>query len=199
MSRIKTLIAVKHALVAKGLKYYLYKVLPEPDIEVVDMMFLMRNNDEKEHCILIIEPDLISNPKQVTIEQIYKNYRHSKLISLSCTEIPLEIICYFDENLYFDDPEDTFIDKLRCAYNLCDENPFKPTGNSILSEREIEVLKAVALGHSNKEISSELSISTHTVITHRKNITSKLGIKSIAGLTVYAVLNNIISNEEMNF
>ena len=199
MSRTKTWIAVKHSLVARGLKYYLYKVLPEPDIEAVDIIYLLKHNDDKEHCVLIVEPDLISNPKQITVEKIYKNYIHSKLISLSYTEIPLEISCYFDENLYFEDSEDTVMDKLRCAYNLCDENPGKSTGNSILTEREIEVLKAVALGHSNKEISSALSISTHTVITHRKNITSKLGIKSIAGLTIYAVLNNIISSEEMNF
>ena len=199
MSRTKTWIAVKHSLVARGLKYSLYKVLPEPDIEVVDITYLMKNNDEEEQCVLIIEPDLISDPKQVAVEKIYKNYKHSKLISFSHTELPLEISCYFDTNLFFEDSEDTLMDKLRCAYNLCEENPDKPAGNSILTERETEVLKAVALGHSNKEISSALSISTHTVITHRKNITSKLGIKSIAGLTVYAVLNNIISSEEMNF
>lgn len=199
MSRTKTLIAVKHSLVAKGLKHYLYKILPEPGIEVIDIMYLTKHNDDEGHCVLIIEPDLVSNPKQITIEKIYKNYNHSKLISLSFTEIPLEICCYFDTNLYFNDPEDTFMDKLRCAYNLCDESPAKSSENSILTEREKEVLKAVALGHSNKEIGSTLSISTHTVITHRKNITAKLGIKSIAGLTVYAVLNNIISSEEMNF
>jgi DNA-binding CsgD family transcriptional regulator len=61
-----------------------------------------------------------------------------------------------------------------------------------LSHREIEVLTMVAQGFSNKQIADQLFISIHTVITHRKNITSKLGIKSIPGLTLYAALNNLV-------
>jgi len=61
-----------------------------------------------------------------------------------------------------------------------------------LTEREIEVVKLVANGKTNKEIADKLFISIHTVISHRKNITEKLGIKSISGLTVYAILNNLI-------
>ncbi|MBI9064891.1 MAG: helix-turn-helix transcriptional regulator [Marinilabiliaceae bacterium] len=67
----------------------------------------------------------------------------------------------------------------------------------LLSEREIEILKTVALGMTNKEIGDKLYISINTVITHRKNITDKLGIKTIAGLTVYALMNNIIKPEEV--
>jgi DNA-binding CsgD family transcriptional regulator len=76
-------------------------------------------------------------------------------------------------------------------------NKFSSQGNKNystyqLSSREIDVLKQVALGLSNKQISENLYISIHTVITHRKHITSKLGIKSISGLTLYAVINNLI-------
>ncbi len=67
-----------------------------------------------------------------------------------------------------------------------------------LSNREIDVLKLVALGHSNKEIADKLFISTHTVMSHRKNMTEKLGIKSISGLTVYAIINNIIDTTNLN-
>ncbi len=66
-----------------------------------------------------------------------------------------------------------------------------------LSDREIDVLKEVALGYSNKEIAERLFISVNTVITHRKNITGKLGIKTISGLTVYALLNHLIQPEEV--
>ncbi len=66
-----------------------------------------------------------------------------------------------------------------------------------LSDREIDVLKEVALGYSNKEIAERLFISINTVITHRKNITGKLGIKTISGLTVYALLNHLIQPEEV--
>ena len=61
-----------------------------------------------------------------------------------------------------------------------------------LTLREKEVLREVAMGYSNKEIADSLFISIHTVITHRKNITGKLGIRSISGLTVYAILNHLI-------
>ncbi len=61
-----------------------------------------------------------------------------------------------------------------------------------LSMREVDVLKCVALGMSNKEIAEKLFISIHTVITHRKNITAKLDIKSASGLTIYAIMEGYI-------
>ncbi len=66
-----------------------------------------------------------------------------------------------------------------------------------LSERERDVLVLVAKGLTNKEIASELNISPHTVISHRKNIVHKTGIRSVAGLTVYAVLNKFIDSERL--
>ena len=61
-----------------------------------------------------------------------------------------------------------------------------------LSEREKEVLVLVAKGLLNKEIADKLNISINTVITHRKNITRKTGIKTAPGLTVYAILGGLI-------
>lgn len=66
-----------------------------------------------------------------------------------------------------------------------------------LSERERDVLVLVARGLTNKEIASELNISPHTVMSHRKNIVHKTGIRSVAGLTVYAVLNKLIDSEQI--
>lgn len=67
-----------------------------------------------------------------------------------------------------------------------------------LTERETDVLRLVAYGYSNKDIADKLFISIHTVISHRKNITEKLSIKSISGLTVYAMLNNLIDSDNMD-
>ncbi|MBQ9462519.1 MAG: helix-turn-helix transcriptional regulator [Bacteroidales bacterium] len=61
-----------------------------------------------------------------------------------------------------------------------------------LSDREKEVLILVARGLLNKEIADKLHISINTVITHRKNITRKTGIKTAPGLTVYAILNGLV-------
>lgn len=61
-----------------------------------------------------------------------------------------------------------------------------------LSRQEKNILKHLALGLTNKEIADKLFISAHTVMTHRKNITRKLGIKTVSGLTVYAILNKLV-------
>ena len=61
-----------------------------------------------------------------------------------------------------------------------------------LSPREIEVLVLITKGLINKEIADKLNISLTTVISHRKNITEKLGLKSVSSLTVYAIMNGYI-------
>ena len=67
-----------------------------------------------------------------------------------------------------------------------------------LSDRELEIIRCVAKGWSNKEIADKLCISTHTVATHRRNINSKLSIHSPAALAIYAVINGIISISELS-
>ncbi len=66
-----------------------------------------------------------------------------------------------------------------------------------LSHREVEVLRHIALGHLNKEIADALGISINTVLSHRKNITAKLGIRSASGLSVYAMMNGYLSPVEI--
>jgi len=83
--------------------------------------------------------------------------------------------------------------------SLKSENPEdKEQEGEELTQREKDVLKLVALGNSNKDIAEKLFISIHTVISHRKNTTEKLGIKSISGLTVYAILNKLIDTDNLN-
>ena len=59
------------------------------------------------------------------------------------------------------------------------------------------MLIAIAKGMMNKEIADQMNISIHTVISHRKNITRKTGIKSVSGLTVYALLKDLISEDDL--
>lgn len=69
--------------------------------------------------------------------------------------------------------------------------------NKDLSSREIDVLQLIVKGITNKEIADKLNISLNTVLTHRKNITAKLGIKTVSGLTFYAIMNGIISGDDI--
>ena len=80
--------------------------------------------------------------------------------------------------------------KLHTDLEGMDETP-RSEGEA-LSAREKEILVSVAQGLLNKEIADRFNISIHTVISHRKNITRKTGIKTAPGLTVYALLNNLI-------
>lgn len=70
-------------------------------------------------------------------------------------------------------------------------------GNKELSARETDVLQLIVKGITNKEIADKLNISLNTVLTHRKNITAKLGIKTVSGLTFYAIMNGLISGDEI--
>jgi DNA-binding NarL/FixJ family response regulator len=75
--------------------------------------------------------------------------------------------------------------------------PPMPVIEHELSAREIEVLVLITKGFINKEIADKLNISLTTVITHRKNITEKLGIKSVSGLTIYAVMNGYVEADRI--
>jgi regulator of cell morphogenesis and NO signaling len=66
-----------------------------------------------------------------------------------------------------------------------------------LSEREKQALIALACGLSNKEIAEKLNISIHTVVSHRKNIIRKTGIRTAQGLTLYAFINNLITPNDL--
>ena len=66
-----------------------------------------------------------------------------------------------------------------------------------LSQRECEIVAAVACGMSNKEIADKLCISIHTVTTHRRNICNKLQIHTPAGLTIYAIVHKLVSLQDI--
>ena len=67
-----------------------------------------------------------------------------------------------------------------------------------LSKREKDILVFVVKGMTNKQIADRLRLSHHTVGTHRRNISAKLGIHSTAGLTVYAISNKLVSLNELD-
>lgn len=97
-----------------------------------------------------------------------------------------------NEQIFNHDGKLEILHKIKLANQKSSNGKKKKKDNNKISEREKAVLACVAKGLTNKEIAEELFISTHTAITHRKNIVRKLGIKTVSGLTVYAILNKII-------
>ena len=71
------------------------------------------------------------------------------------------------------------------------------TEEPMLTPRERDVLRLLVRGHINKEVADRLGIGLTTVISHRKNLTRKLGIRSLSGLAVYAVMHGLVNVEDI--
>lgn len=80
---------------------------------------------------------------------------------------------------------------------LSTDTPSESDSEKAISPRELEVLKLIALGLLNKEVADRLNISLNTVLSHRKNITAKLGIKTVSGLIFYCISHGYISADEI--
>lgn len=94
-------------------------------------------------------------------------------------------------------PQEIIIEQLQQLLTCDTSGNNQGETNKDLSIREVDVLQLIVKGITNKEIADKLNISLNTVLTHRKNITAKLGIKTVSGLTFYAIMNGIISGDDI--
>lgn len=146
--------------------------------------------------ILIVNPRLIGDFQLSKTLQDWRDSHEDMIIfALQTSFVSTQELDLFDGTIELDDEVATLLSKLRKA--SAKESRESGSDNCELSTREKDVLVLVAKGLTNKEIADQLNISIHTVIAHRKNITSKTNIKSISGLTIYALLNNLISENEI--
>ncbi len=198
MKNNKILIVETSPLISSGLSSFFEGMNQFTVSAVVD------NIEDLQDKMVIHNPDiLIINPIMIgyyAINNFFKNlsqnYPNIHCVALVTTYIDKNILRYFKEIVELGDNKQKVVNKLINLLNNSDETTSQE--NIELSNREIDVLVSVAKGMTNKEISDLLSISVHTVITHRKNIVKKTGIKSVAGLTVYALLNNLVEESEIN-
>lgn len=123
-------------------------------------------------------------PRRLQTLVVMRHSRRDRSKTDQRTDDSLPATIYFDSDEA--EIEDAVLSIIKEAKKI--GNP----GESQLSQREKEVLRELAGGKTNKEIAETLCISTNTVITHRKNISGKLGIHSVSGLSLYAVMNGII-------
>jgi DNA-binding NarL/FixJ family response regulator len=146
--------------------------------------------------ILIINPLLIAFDADEAFQKLLRDFPNVTPVALVSSFVDKAIIKQFNEVIEMTDSKQKVVTKI---FNLLSDSKSsldKPESVE-LSNREIDVLVALAKGLTNKEISDQLFISVHTVITHRKNIIRKTGIKSVSGLTVYALLNNLVDETEI--
>lgn len=152
---------------------------------------------EFENSLIIFFIELANSMDQSLLHML-KEKNVVKTIGINKNNIESQNIYGFSNCISINTSSNDIINAVYSILKENDHSTNKKNENSELSVREKDVLKLVALGNSNKEIAEKLFISIHTVISHRKNITEKLGIKSISGLTVYAIINKLIDTESIN-
>ena len=146
--------------------------------------------------IIIVNTAVFGFHKNLSIKSIFKDCTHASIIAFVSQYSDSQFLKQFDDIIDIYDDAQTISAKIRHIIEQ-DTIDITETDTTELSEREQEILIAVVKGLINKEIASTLNISIHTVMSHRKNITRKTGIKSISGLTVYALFKNLIKQEDV--
>lgn len=214
LKKIKIFLVDDHPIVRSGLKTELKKY---DNMELIGEAASGKEAVEKINSIL---PDVIlmdiTMPDMnglVATEQILKKNKKARIIILSMHDNqnyvlevirlgamgyvmkdadPKELIkaieTVFDNKPYYSSKISETILKQHAAIIRKSKKSFT---EEKLTDRETEVLKLIAEGCTSKEIAQKLNISSRTVEAHRENIMSKLNIKSIAGLTKYAIQNNL--------
>ena len=144
--------------------------------------------------ILIINPAFwghfdIARLKEETINPKLKT------LALLYSSIDVSLLRNYDDTISIFETVEQLKEKLEKLYESSSGESTDET--NALSVREKEIITCVVKGFTNKEIARELFLSTHTVITHRRNIARKLEIHSTAGLTIYAIVNKLVELEEI--
>lgn len=195
----RIIIADPSEIITQGLSILLSK---NPNFKVVECF----NSAEKlierlpiqKIDVLIINPTIIDYSMRTMVRDIFPIGQNVALIALVGSFIEGRVLKEFSGIIEINDSqihiESTIVELAQMA-KLGDANE---AINYNLSKREVDVLIAVAKGLQNKEIADCLNISIHTVISHRKNISHKTGIKSVSGLTVYALLNKLIDERDVH-
>jgi two-component system, NarL family, response regulator NreC len=148
----------------------------------------------KKPEIVIIDPVSVSEVLIPLLRKLNKE-NDIKVIGLVTANTDDNIISRFKFTLNTQNNKYKLLDSFQKIVGK--ETKDKDNTEQILSKRETEILRHLTLGLTNQDIADKLFLSVHTVMTHRKKITRKLGIKSLSGLTVYALMNKLVDIREV--
>jgi DNA-binding NarL/FixJ family response regulator len=153
--------------------------------------------EEKRVDIVLLNPVLLGTHPSQPLNGLFPD-ACSSLVAMLYSYIPPELLLEFDATIGIDDAPTTIIEKLRDAVATAAKRlDCQNIDKQELTKREKEILAYVVKGLTNKEIGEKLCISIHTVISHRKNIVHKTGIKTVSGLLMYALFNDIVTADEI--
>ena len=182
-----------YAMIAQGLRLMIDDIKGyEVSAIIADSHYIERIAPSHPD-IIIVNPSLLDIKKRGEWDEIVQRLPNTHFAALVYQYVEPEVLRHFKATIEISDSREKIAVKLRQLLEVGEQ----PTESSELSDREKEILIAVAKGLTNKSIAEQYHLSIHTVITHRKNLTRKTGIKSVSGLTVYAILNNLIDIKEV--
>ncbi len=191
---VKILVAEPSYLIRKGILTILNELKAVTKVEEAsDVDELQEALETAVPHILLVNTTLSGMPKGDRI--IEKHIHEIDVIPIFNTTLPDQVN---EKAISIFDSKAILLNKLGDQVKIIRKSVIQHDNSDELTDREKDVLQKVALGKTNKEVANELFISTHTVISHRKNITRKLGIKTVSGLTVYAILNQLIKLEDIS-
>ena len=184
-TNLKIVIAEPSAIVRYGLETML-KRLPGLRIQVSEIATIESLTD-----VLIINPSI---PGYFTIPHLKEmtGCPDMKCLALLYSVAEHAVIRYYDDQISIFDSADEMKLKLERLHAKGKDSEGDGDEQQTLSTREKEIVVCVVKGMTNREIADRLFLSTHTVITHRRNIARKLQVHSASALTVYAIVNKLV-------
>ena len=190
--RIHIVVAEPSAIIRNGVISIL-KHLSSLNIdvaEICDISQLINQLSRLQPDILIIDPSYLGvfSLTQVKNEA---GCATTKTIALQNTLTDKSALQSYDDIISIYDNVETIKEKLQNLMQNKNDNLQE------LSTREKEIVVCIVKGMTNKQIAENLFLSTHTIITHRRNIANKLQIHSPAGLTIYAIVKNLVEINEI--
>jgi len=196
--KYRTIIIEPSPIIQEGIKLFLER---DPCFQVTacfsDIQSFENKPIKEDFQIILCNPAIIRFYKSFNIRNLFANYPNVCLVAILYQYVDAETLQSFDGVLdIYDDGVKVPKKILKILETTLPKND-QTTDNIELSDREKEVLVALTKGLANKEIADKLHISTHTVVSHRKNIVRKTGIKTVAGLTLYALFNNLVSQDDV--
>ena len=189
--RPKIAIIDPNTLAVLGLKQLLQNVLPIMTVDTFGSFAELEASHPDSYFHYFTAMNIVLENKAFFIE------RKRKTIVLTLSLDSTSTLSDF-HSLFINVPEQELVRSLlslqQSAHGHGKNMPPMPEvlNRKILSDREIEVMSLIVQGYINKEIAEKLNIGLATVITHRKNIMDKLGMKSVSALTIYAVMHGYV-------
>jgi DNA-binding NarL/FixJ family response regulator len=191
MDRPKIAIIDANTLAVLGLKQLLQNVMPIMTVDTYGSFLELEANHPEQYFHYFVAMNVVLENKAFFLE----NRKKTIVLTLS-RDINSQLSEFHSLCINVPEPElvRSILAMEQHAHGQGQNLPPMPKAlqQKILSNREIEVMSLIVQGYINKEIADKLNIGLSTVITHRKNIMDKLGMKSVSGLTIYAVMHGYV-------